>query len=133
MNKVVHNESNEQKWNRWLLVFRKRQFIRRRLYFLGYFLLISYCYFFWLSYNVIPRQVEKKVMVIMEKSKIFCELFPCVVLPCSRSSLRPSSMIFDLINSPHSSLNILNTHKTFVEWQVVTNRILHIWDRIERQ
>ena len=58
-----------------------------------------------------------------ESQDLFSAVFG--VLPCSRSSLRPSSMILHLINSPNSSFYILHPHKAFVERQIVTNRILY--------
>ena len=58
-----------------------------------------------------------------ESQDLFSTIFG--ILPCSRSSLRPSSMILHLINSPNCSFYILHTHKAFVERQIVTNRILY--------
>ena len=77
----MHNESNEQKWNRWLVVFRKRQFIRRRIFSLIFFI------------NFIQLFLDIRILIqcdsktgwkegdgfnIMEKAR-FCELFPWYV------------------------------------------------------
>jgi hypothetical protein len=46
------------------------------------------------------------------------------LLPCGRSSLWPTSVIFHLIDSPNGTLDILHTHEAFVERQIVPNGVL---------
>ena len=52
------------------------------------------------------------------------ELLCSCLLPCSRSPLRPSSMIFNLIDSPNGTLDILHAHEALVEGQIVPNGVL---------
>ena len=40
------------------------------------------------------------------------------------SSLRPSTMIFHLINCPNSSFDVFNPHEAFMKGQIMTNSIL---------
>ena len=45
-------------------------------------------------------------------------------LPCAAASLRPPSVVLDLVDGPHGALHILHPHEALVEAQVVPHGVL---------
>ena len=45
-------------------------------------------------------------------------------LPCAAASLRPPSVVLDLVDGPHGALHILHPHEALVEAQVVPDGVL---------
>ena len=53
-----------------------------------------------------------------------CVWMSVSLLPRGRASLRPPSMVLDLINSPDGTLDVLHAHEALVEGQIVPNGVL---------
>ena len=77
-----------------------------------------------LQLNFFCVSVSVSVLIVLIGVSWYEELLCSCLLPCSSSPLRPSSMIFNFIDSPNGTLDILHAHEALVEGQIVPNGVL---------